>query len=195
MKNNWVDFKAIKAAVSMEMILGHYGVNWLRKKDDELRGRCPIHQGEGQSTFHVSLSKKVFHCFSCKARGNVLDFVAAMEKCSVRDAGLKLTEWFAVSSRIAAGGEAKSKIQRRQSVFRPATARSTPHSIGATLRSVRCYALSVLRLFAFIMSAPFLRSDIAARAPQAGYEKMIGEARKESSIDARESQFAASGCT
>ena len=42
MQDNWVDFKAIKAAVTMEMILGRYGVNWLRKKDDELRGRCPI---------------------------------------------------------------------------------------------------------------------------------------------------------
>src|SRR5689334_16538185 len=69
---NWVDFKAIKAAVTMEMILGRYGVNWLRKKDDELRGRCPIHQGEVQSTFHASLTKNVFNCFSCKARGNVL---------------------------------------------------------------------------------------------------------------------------
>ena len=98
MQDNWVDFKAIKAAVSMEMILGRYGVNWLRKRDDELRGRCPIHQGEGQSTFHVSLTKNAFHCFSCKARGNVLDFVAAMEKCSVRDAGLKLQEWFSVQT-------------------------------------------------------------------------------------------------
>src|ERR1700687_210027 len=80
------------------MILGRYGVNWLRKKDDELRGRCPIHQGEGQSTFHVNLGKNVFHCFSCKARGNVLDFVAAMEKCAVRDAGSKISEWFAVSA-------------------------------------------------------------------------------------------------
>src|ERR1700686_3143783 len=103
MQDNWVDFKAIKAAISMEKILRHYGVNWLRKKDDELRGRCPIHQGEGQSTFHASLGKNVFHCFSCKARGNVLDFVAAMEKCSVRDAGLKLQKWFSISP--AAGGE------------------------------------------------------------------------------------------
>jgi DNA primase len=102
MQDNWIDFKAIKGAVSMEMILGRYGVNWLRKKDDELRGRCPIHQGEGQSTFHVSLAKNVFHCFSCKARGNVLDFVAAMEKCSVRDAGVKLTQWFAVSAETPA---------------------------------------------------------------------------------------------
>jgi DNA primase len=111
MQDNWVDFKALKAAVTMEMILGRYGVNWLRKKDEELRGRCPIHQGEGQSTFHVSLGKNVFHCFSCKARGNVLDFVAAMEKCSVRDAGVKLNEWFAVPSEAPAA----AKLEQTQS--------------------------------------------------------------------------------
>jgi DNA primase len=96
MQENWVDFKTVKAAVTMEMILSRYQVNWLRKKDDELRGRCPIHQGEGKDTFHANLTKNAFHCFSCKARGNVLDFVAAMEKCSVRDAALKLAEWFAI---------------------------------------------------------------------------------------------------
>src|SRR5437868_3013924 len=112
MQDNWVDFKAIKSAVTMEMILGRYGVNWLRKKEDELRGRCPIHQGEGQSTFHVSLTKKAFHCFSCKARGNVLDFVAAMEKCSVRDAGLKLTEWFALVSSTPAQKTPDAKVRR-----------------------------------------------------------------------------------
>jgi len=98
MQDNWVDFKAIKSAVSMQMALDRYGVNWLKKKEDELRGRCPIHQGEGQSTFHVSLSKNAFHCFSCKARGNVLDFVAAMEKSGVRDAAVKLKNWFGIKS-------------------------------------------------------------------------------------------------
>ena len=95
MQDNWVDFKVVKEAVTMEMILGRYGVNWLRKSKDELRGRCPVHQGDGESAFHVSLSRSAFNWFSCKARGNVLDFVAAMEKCSVRDAALKLADWFA----------------------------------------------------------------------------------------------------
>jgi DNA primase len=93
---SWVDFKVIKAVVTVEMLLARYNVNWLRRKDDELRGRCPIHQGEGTDTFHVSVSKNVFNCFSCKKRGNVLDFVAAMEKCSVRDAAVKIAEWFSV---------------------------------------------------------------------------------------------------
>src|SRR5437867_107269 len=96
MTNNWVDFKTVKEAVTIQMALEHYQVNWLRKEQQELVGRCPIHQGEGERAFHVSLSKNAFNCFSCKARGNVLDFVAAMEKCSVRDAAVKLTEWFSL---------------------------------------------------------------------------------------------------
>ena len=94
MSDTRVDFKSIKSLVSMEMVLARYEVNWLRKKEDELRGRCPIHQGEGKDTFHVNVLKNVFNCFSCKKRGNILDFVAAMEKCSVRDAGVKIKEWF-----------------------------------------------------------------------------------------------------
>jgi DNA primase len=94
MENNWVDFRTIKAAVSLQMVLDHYEVNWLRKSNDELRGRCPIHKGEGQDTFHANLTKNAFQCFSCKTRGNVLDFVAAMEECSVRAAAQKLQQWF-----------------------------------------------------------------------------------------------------
>jgi len=105
-EKNWVDFKAVKAAVTIEQVLGHYGVNWLRRNEDELRGRCPIHQGEGDRTFHASISKNAFHCFSCKARGNVLDFVAAMEKCSVRDAALKVQEWFSLP--VGESGAAKA---------------------------------------------------------------------------------------
>ena len=97
MKENWVDFKSVKAAVTMQMVLGRYQINWLKKSGEELRGRCPIHEGEGTDTFRAHVGKNVFNCFSCKARGNVLDFVAAMEKCSVRDAAVKLKQWFAVS--------------------------------------------------------------------------------------------------
>jgi DNA primase len=96
MNKDWVDFRVIKAAVSMQMLVEHYDLRELRKSKDELRGRCPIHKGDGERTFHINLSKTAFQCFSCKAKGNVLDFVAAMESCSVRDAALKLQAWFAV---------------------------------------------------------------------------------------------------
>ena len=93
MESNWVDFKTIKQAVTIVPVLDRYGVK-LKKSGKELRGRCPIHRGDGADSFHVSTEKNVFHCFSCQAKGNVLDLVAAMEKCSVRDAGLKLQQWF-----------------------------------------------------------------------------------------------------
>lgn len=94
MEKEWVDFRAIKAQVSMQMLVDHYGLRDLRKGNGELRGRCPIHRGEGERTFHINLSKKVFQCFSCKAKGNVLDFVAAMERCTVRDAAIRMNGWF-----------------------------------------------------------------------------------------------------
>lgn len=106
--SNWVDFRSVKESVTMSMALDHYQVNWLRKSKDELRGRCPIHNGEGTDTFHVNISKNAFQCFSCKARGNVLDFVAAMEKCSVRDAALKLQDWFSIPA--AAGDRSSTPV-------------------------------------------------------------------------------------
>src|SRR6266513_2997980 len=98
MQDNWVDFKAVKEAVTMKMLLDRYKVNWLRKSGKELRGRCPIHKGDGQDAFNVNLTKNAFTCFSCQARGNVLDFVAAMEKCNVRDAALKLQDWYSLQA-------------------------------------------------------------------------------------------------
>src|ERR1044072_6763783 len=99
MENNWVDFKVIKDAVSLQAVLDRYGLTkTLKKSGVELRGRCPIHNGEGTDTFHANIQKNAFQCFSCKARGNVLDFVAAMENCSVRDAALKLKDWFGLAA-------------------------------------------------------------------------------------------------
>lgn len=99
MTTEWVDFKMVKEAVNMQMVLNHYGIQGLVKSGDELRGACPIHKGSAKSKhFTINMRRNAFKCFSreCGASGNVLDFVAAMERCSVRDAALKLTEWFKV---------------------------------------------------------------------------------------------------
>jgi DNA primase len=96
MESEWVDFRLVKQSVSMQMVLDHYHINGLRKNGNELRGQCPIHKGEGARSFHVNVSKNVFQCFSCKAKGNILDFVAAMEQSGIRDAALKLKGWFEV---------------------------------------------------------------------------------------------------
>jgi len=110
MAEEWVDFKKVKAAVTMQMVLDHYGVNGLRAVGDELRGRCPIHKSTARGNhLSVNLKKNAFKCFfgNCRASGNVLDFVAAMESCSVRDAALKLRDWYKI-------GESESPSDSRQ---------------------------------------------------------------------------------
>jgi DNA primase len=90
----WTDFRALKQAVSLEAVLRHYQVPGLRRRRDQLAGPCPIHRGTREDSFRAHLGKNAFHCFACQASGNVLDFVAAMERCSIRDAALRLQQWF-----------------------------------------------------------------------------------------------------
>ena len=60
MESNWVDFKAVKQNVSMQQVLDRYGIK-LKKSGKELRGRCPIHRGEGTDTFHANTERNAFH--------------------------------------------------------------------------------------------------------------------------------------
>lgn len=87
----WVSFAEIKKRITLEQGLRSYQVNWLRRSGvDQYRGRCPIHRGQGSEAFHANLKRGLFHCFACGAGGNVLDFVAAMEGGSIREAALRL---------------------------------------------------------------------------------------------------------
>ncbi len=92
MTAGWVNFAKVKAMVGLRRVLEDYGI-WeqlRRSGPDHYRGPCPIHQGEGRDAFHGDLGKNVFHCFACGAGGNVLDLVVHMERCSLREAALRL---------------------------------------------------------------------------------------------------------
>jgi DNA primase len=116
---------APKAAVTLGRVLDRCGVE-LKHSGKEFRGRCPIHRGEGTDTCHASLEKNAFQRLSCHAKGNVLDFVAAMEKCSVRDAALRIQTWFQVpgaraeaEAALAAAWSVHEAILKRLPVERP----------------------------------------------------------------------------
>jgi DNA primase len=88
-----VNFSEIKNRVTLDQVLRSYQIDWLRRSGlHQYRGHCPIHQGQGTEAFHANLERGVFHCFACGAGGNVLDFVSAMEGCSIREAALRLQE-------------------------------------------------------------------------------------------------------
>ncbi|HEY5233256.1 MAG TPA: CHC2 zinc finger domain-containing protein [Verrucomicrobiae bacterium] len=95
-KSKFIDFKAVKAAITMEQVLEHYGLlHQFKRSGDRLSGPCPIHKGSNPTQFSVSIEKNVWNCFSeCKHGGNVLDFIAKMEDVSILAAANKAIEWF-----------------------------------------------------------------------------------------------------
>ena len=111
-KSSFLDFKAVKAAITMEQVLQHYGlIEQFKKSRDSLSGPCPIHKGSNPTQFRVSISKNIWNCFSkCKHGGNTLDFIARMENVSIHAAALKAIEWFSLDAEAMAAnsdGEAK----------------------------------------------------------------------------------------
>src|SRR5688572_14398657 len=96
-KKGFIDFRAVKAAVSMEQVLEHYGLKEKLRPlgEDSLTGCCPIHKGTNPTQFRVSLSKNCWNCFSdCHCGGNVLDFISRLEEVPIQKAAHLAAEWF-----------------------------------------------------------------------------------------------------
>ena len=77
----WINFKELRQRLDFEQVLRHYGVE-IKRKGEQHIGACPLpgHNGDKQSaSFSANLTKGIFQCFSCGAKGNVLEFAARME--------------------------------------------------------------------------------------------------------------------
>jgi DNA primase len=114
MAKPFIDFGAIKAAVSFQQVLEHYGFTAnmrSTRNGDGLEGPCPIHEGTSQDIFKVTLSKNCWFCHNshCKCGGNHLDFVAKMENCDAHEAALKIDQWF----NLGLAGKAETAPPRR----------------------------------------------------------------------------------
>jgi DNA primase len=139
---HYLDFKAIKARVGVGDVLARYGVNLVRVNKTSFKGTCPLptHSSGSKNTFFVNEEKSVWYCHSesCKkngnrAGGNVIDFVALMEQCSVYAAGRRIEEMFRANGHPAinnpangAGGSCASDEGRGNPADAPAAAGNTP---------------------------------------------------------------------
>ena len=110
-KTKFVDFRAVKAAITMEQLLGHYHIlDQFKRTGDSLNGPCPIHKGSNPTQFRVSTTKNLWNCFSdCEHGGNTLDFITKMEKCSIHAAALKAIEWFNLDPEAMAANSDKGE--------------------------------------------------------------------------------------
>jgi len=114
----WVDFRVLKQSIGIEQVLASYRVELQRVGHHQLRGPCPLptHGSErSRQSFSVDLAKNVWACHSascCEGRqgrvgGNVLDLVAVLEGCSIRDAALRLQDQWC-------GGRAGIRVDEHQ---------------------------------------------------------------------------------
>ncbi len=91
----WIDFKSLRASVSLEDVLtGYYGITTLTVRGDKLTGPCPVHGGDSPRAFSADFSRNVWFCFTkCRDGGNQLDLVAKKEGITIREAALRLQAW------------------------------------------------------------------------------------------------------
>src|SRR5437763_7497893 len=77
MPQQFIDFAFVKEHAAFAPVLAHYNLQLVgRGKDQAVL--CPFHR-ERKPSCKIELERRVFHCFGCEAKGNVLEFVARME--------------------------------------------------------------------------------------------------------------------
>ena len=101
------DFRSIKQRIPLDAVLARYGVKLRSVGPHTLCGPCPLpaHTSRNsRDSFSVNLSLQVWSCHSAsciaarggRLGGHVIDLVTIMERCSLREAGLRLQDWFRV---------------------------------------------------------------------------------------------------
>src|SRR5258707_2435355 len=99
------DFRRIKQRIPIEDVLRRYGVKLRPGGPHPLRGPCPLptHTSrQSQESFSVNLSRQLWSCHSAsciaaryrRLGGHVIDLVAILQRCSLRQAGILLQDWF-----------------------------------------------------------------------------------------------------
>lgn len=129
----FISFEFVKEHASWEAVLASYGIEVARKSGMELKALCPFHD-DTKPSFSANMEKNMFHCFGCQAKGNILDFVLAIDAdCSdLRSAAVALAETcgIALSDRRPRGEQkstpatAASQTSRKRTRKKPVEAES-----------------------------------------------------------------------
>jgi DNA primase len=96
----------------------------LKFRGDYANAQCPLpthKEGDKGKSFSINLAGNYWRCFSdsCNANnggkkgGDVINFVACMEKCREKDAAQKLSEWFNIKTpQHIAEGSQQTTVQK-----------------------------------------------------------------------------------
>lgn len=87
-------FSAVKSQISIMDVISHYAT--LKRIGNYYKGVCPFHS-EKTASFTVTPSREIFYCFGCHATGDVIEFIAKIERCSPLEAVDLLVDKFGLT--------------------------------------------------------------------------------------------------
>ncbi len=130
----FIDFAYVKTHADFPAVLNYYQVE-TKCRGTEVRCLCPFHDDETPS-MSVNTDKKVFTCHaaSCGEKGNILEFVAAMEDVDLRQAAIQLASIcdieLADTSRKPTKGPRRKKSKPKVKAKAKRRRQSTPEPDG-----------------------------------------------------------------
>src|SRR3981189_3948027 len=86
----YVDFKAIKAAVSIEDAANLLTLS-LKKSGNQLRGGCPACGNDDERILAITPARGLFYCFDAKTGGDCIALVQHITGLDVQDAAAYLS--------------------------------------------------------------------------------------------------------
>ncbi|MBI4584787.1 MAG: DNA primase [Planctomycetes bacterium] len=107
--------REVRDRIRLEDLVRNYNV-LLQPAGRRLRALCPFH-GEKTPSFYVDAEKQVYHCFGCKAAGDVFTFVRQMEKVDFNDAVGLLARQAGVILEYAAPGGGRYNPGNRTAIY------------------------------------------------------------------------------
>jgi len=122
-----MDFARIRERADFATILARYDIAPARLQG-QISLLCPFHH-DRQPSLSVNLDRKLFHCFACQAKGDILDFVAKIEQVSLPDAACIVARCCGLP------------LEKQMSAYRPppktAKDRQNAGSVNRPVREVR----------------------------------------------------------
>lgn len=87
------DLRYLKENVGIGTVLHVHGLDVnLQRRGQELRGPCPLHQGDNPTAFRVHLERGLWHCFTSCGGGDVVELVRRILHCNHAGAARHLRE-------------------------------------------------------------------------------------------------------
>ena len=166
------DFDLVKERVDIVQLVGERVA--LRKAGRAYKGLCPFH-AEKTPSFTVDPDRRTYHCFGCSAKGDIFDWVVAMDSVDKAEALKILAERAGVE---LSGGRPPVEREREQRLlaahetahfyFRQAL-RGTPKGRGAAeYLTARGISLQSIERFG-LAYAPDLPDGLLAYLRKKGY--------------------------